>query len=163
MATEHRFSIEEVADFDAAWPDLEMLSLGIIDYHRPWDERALRADWSERMHGYLEGMQDSLTLIARNDAGAAVAFVTGKVEKDYGIFIESFAFIANFYVVPEARAQGVGSQLLRRFEDWARAEGATELRLHVNAGNELGQRFWEINQLHPIEYVMSKPLVEAGP
>lgn len=162
MATERTFHIEEVRDRDESWSDLKTLSLGIIEYHRPWNALALRADWAERMHDYVKVAPGHLTLIARNAAGKAVAFVNGSVTSDYGIFVETFAFINNFYVQPEARSQGVGREMLRRFEEWATAQGATDLRLNVLAGNDLGQRFWDASGFVPAEHVMSKPLGEAS-
>jgi hypothetical protein len=52
--------------------------------------------------------------------------------------------------------------MLRRFEEWAKADGATELRLNVNAGNDLGRRFWDRGGFEPAELVMRKPLEQAS-
>lgn len=152
------FTIDEVTDIDAVWADLEMLSLGIIEYHRPWDDRPLRDDWALRMREFLKVGPHDLTLIARDESGAALAFVTGNVSSDYGIFEETFSFINNFYVLPEARAQSVGTTMLQRFEEWAVRCGATTLRLHVNVGNDIGKRFWDRCGFVPTEQVMVRPL-----
>jgi len=43
--------------------------------------------------------------------------------------------IEGWYVVPEAREQGIGRALMRAAEDWARARGFTELASDAEVGN----------------------------
>src|SRR4051812_46433136 len=45
---------------------------------------------------------------------------------------ESALLVENLAVLPEARGAGVGSLLLQRAEDLARAAGRTEIRLYTN-------------------------------
>jgi len=51
--------------------------------------------------------------------------------------------IGLFMVASERWGQGAGQALLRRLEAWARAGGATWLRLGVVEGNARAERFWE--------------------
>lgn len=155
------FVIQRVTDLDADWADLEALSLGIIQYHQPWDARPLRPDWPQRMRDYLALKPDQIVMLARDDAGGAAGFVTGRIQRSPGIFELVTGFIDNMFVAEAARAQGVGSELLAAFEDWARNEGAAEILLHVNAQNSLGQRFWSGSGFAVTEHVMRRSL--AGP
>jgi GNAT superfamily N-acetyltransferase len=133
------FYIEEVSDLTAAWPELEPLTLGLIDYHRPWDERHLKPEWASIMLEHMKGQ--GLTLIARDSSGTAVGFVSGGVS-DAMIFSDMTGHIDNVFLTEAARRHGVGTKLLQRFEAWCVGHGASELRIEVNAGNEPGKRFW---------------------
>jgi ribosomal protein S18 acetylase RimI-like enzyme len=55
------------------------------------------------------------------------------------------AYITTIEVVPESRAHGIGSELLRRVEGSAHAEGAVEIRLHVDVENASAIRLYETN------------------
>jgi [ribosomal protein S18]-alanine N-acetyltransferase len=53
------------------------------------------------------------------------------------------AYIATIEVLPEMRCHGIGSELLRRIEGSAHAEGAIEIWLHVDAENASAIRLYE--------------------
>ena len=53
------------------------------------------------------------------------------------------AYIATIEVLPEMRGRGVGSELLRRIEGSAHAEGAVDIWLHVDAENTSAIRIYE--------------------
>jgi ribosomal protein S18 acetylase RimI-like enzyme len=153
--TSKGFVIEEVTDVSAAWPDLEPLVLGIIEYHRPWDQRVLKAGWAPIMREY---MARCLTLIARNEAGEAVGFLSGTVGPDVGIFEGVVGHIDNAFVIESARRLGVGQALRRRFEARCRDYGAGEIRLDVAKGNALGLAFWQRSGYEVTMHAMRKPL-----
>lgn len=46
-------------------------------------------------------------------------------------------YLEGWYVVPEARGQGVGRALVEAAEDWARAQGCTEFASDTEIDNEL--------------------------
>lgn len=46
-------------------------------------------------------------------------------------------YLEGWYVVPEQRLTGVGRALIRAAEDWARAQGCTELASDADPANEL--------------------------
>ena len=154
------FVIEQVEDLDAVWPEIEALLVGIIEYHRPWDARELRPDWSPRMREYMAS--GCTTFLARDAAGEAVGFIEGKVTHDYGIFVETVAHVDNAFVVESHRRQGVGAQLLQRFEDWSRDQGATDLALEFAHGNDLGLSFWRKSGFEPRQLVMGKRFEASG-
>jgi len=51
--------------------------------------------------------------------------------------------IGLFIIATARHASGVSNALYRDIEDWAKANGATWLRLGVVAGNARAERFWE--------------------
>lgn len=53
------------------------------------------------------------------------------------------AYIQTLEVIPDARGQGVGGELLRRMQDSAVAAGAEAIWLHVNAENGEAIRLYE--------------------
>lgn len=139
-ADERAFTIEEVTDMDAAWPEIEPLVAGIIDYHRPWDQRPLRPNWAAVMREYMAGQ--CTTLLARGTGGEALGFLSGTIRTDYGIFEGIEGHIDNAFVVEHARRRGVGSALRERFEALGRERSGRDVTLDVALGNRLGDAFW---------------------
>jgi ribosomal protein S18 acetylase RimI-like enzyme len=58
---------------------------------------------------------------------------------------EAVAYIQTIEVALDWRGQGVGGELLRRVEGSARAAGAGQILLHVDAGNAAAIRLYEAN------------------
>jgi len=54
-----------------------------------------------------------------------------------GCTTDRVGYLEGWYVIPEARGQGVGRSLVEAAEVWARAQGCTEFASDVEAGNEL--------------------------
>jgi GNAT superfamily N-acetyltransferase len=143
-----------------AWPDLEPLLEGIMAYHRPWDPRTPIDGWTSRIFEFME--KEGVTFLARDASGKVIGFLNGLLRKDQGVFLEPFAFVSNAFVEEDVRSLGVGTALLLRFEAWATADGAQDIRLNVNAANDLGLSFWRKNGFQTFEYILRKPLVEAA-
>jgi len=156
--TSKEFVIGEVTDTDAVWPELEGLVLGIIEYHRPWDQRVLRADWATRMREYMAS--HCFTLVARSESGAPLGFLSGTVGPDVGIFEGVVGHIDNAFVIESARRQGVGRALAERFEKRCRDEGARSIRLDVAAGNSMGFVFWAQASFVTSRFELEKRLEE---
>jgi GNAT superfamily N-acetyltransferase len=153
------FVIEEIHDLRGAWPEIEPLLEGIMEYHRPWEKRTPMPGWTNRLYEIMDTIEN-VTFLARDESRRAVGFLNGAVHKDQGIFREPFAFVNNAFVVEQARSHGVATALLRSFEVWARAAGAEDIRLNVSAGNELGLSFWAKSGFDTHEYIMRKPIAE---
>jgi GNAT superfamily N-acetyltransferase len=151
------YRVEEVRDVRAVWAELEPLVAGIIEYHRPWDARVLTDGWQGTIRELMAG-PGQYVLAGRDEAGKTVAFLHGSFHRNNLVFDDVFVFIENIYVLEEARHSGIGTELVERFEAWAREQGATDIRLHVNAGNALGQSFWNREGFTAFEYLMRKPL-----
>lgn len=150
--------VEAVADLAAVWTEVEPLAKGIIDYHETFRHQPLRDDWSIRLLEYMSRSNDeALTLLARDDSGASVGFLSGSV-RDGGIFQGKTSFVDNAFVAEGARSQGFGSEMLKQFEQWARLRGASEVKLDVVAANLLGLDFWTSRGFMVEMHIMRKEL-----
>jgi ribosomal-protein-alanine N-acetyltransferase len=87
-------------------------------------------------------------LVRQPDAATWIAELDGRI-CGFGLaewtreVKETVAYIQTLEVLPEARGQGAGSELLRRMENSARAAGAAEIWLHVGAENAVAIRVYE--------------------
>ena len=82
---------------------------------------------------------NSVTWVADQDgrvAGFSVAGFTSESDR-------TFAYIQTIEVAPSHRNQGIGSELLRRMEDSARAAGASVIWLHVDAENDAAVHLYQ--------------------
>jgi GNAT superfamily N-acetyltransferase len=102
-----------------------------------------------------------VTLLARDASGTAIGMLTGFVQRDFGIFEEVMGHIDNAFVYEAHRRGGVGRALLQRFEAWCRQRGATEVRLEVAQGNDLGLGFWRKSGYEPRQQVLGRMLGRA--
>jgi ribosomal protein S18 acetylase RimI-like enzyme len=133
--------IEEVRDLDADWPELKALYAELQAYHFPLTQREFVYDWQERLRAHLASAAESLILVARS-GGEAIGFITAGVNRSPALFNETFGYVGDAYVRPEARSLGVGQTMLAQVEAWCQTCGVDELRLSVVAANKLGVRFW---------------------
>ena len=154
------FSIEEVTDLDAVWPHLTRLFLGLVQYHKPWEQRQLRPDWESRWRDFIALGPDRLILMAWSGDRAA-GYVNARFQDDYGLFEEAYGFIDDAFVEADFRGRGLGRALLARAEAWCLRRGATELRLSAASENDLGVGFWKRSGFRVWHYSMSKEL-DAG-
>jgi aminoglycoside 6'-N-acetyltransferase I len=77
-------------------------------------------------------------LLAFDNAGMPVGFVELSI-RPYaeGCDTDSVAYLEGWYVVPEARQQGVGRALLQAALQWAREEGCSEFASDTLVDNEI--------------------------
>ncbi len=54
-----------------------------------------------------------------------------------GCATDNVGYLEGWYVMPEARRQGIGGALVRAAEDWARSQGCTELASDTQHDNSL--------------------------
>ncbi|BAN46198.1 GNAT family N-acetyltransferase [Metapseudomonas resinovorans] len=85
---------------------------------------------------------DSTLFIARNDAGEALGFT------QLYPFLSSLALapawlLSDLYVVPAARRQGVGEDLMNAARDHAQRTGACGIQLETAKTNLAGQALYE--------------------
>jgi GNAT superfamily N-acetyltransferase len=153
--------IEEVRDLDEAWPDLLALFLAFEDYNASFMERRLRPDWEKRWRESLALGPERLLLIARRGEDA-VGYLNARLIRDFGLIEQTFAYVSDAFVHEEHRREGIGTSLLDVAEQWCRDRDATELRLDVWAGNEVGARFWQRSGFKVQSTTLRKSLAGAG-
>jgi len=76
-------------------------------------------------------------LLAVEDSGVAVGFAELSIRAyAEGCVTDRIAYLEGWYVVPEARRQGVGRALVAAAEGWALAQGCTEFGSDALLDNE---------------------------
>ena len=77
-------------------------------------------------------------LVAEADPGQLVGFAELSI-RPYaeGCATDRIGYLEGWYVVPEARRQGVGRALVEASEAWARAQGCTEFASDTEVDNEI--------------------------
>jgi len=101
------------------------------------------------------------TLVALNSSGDAVGFAELSI-RSYAedCVTDRVAYLEGWYVVPEARRQGVGTALVRAAEEWARLQGCTEFASdalidnHVSAAAHRALGFQETVQIRCFRKVL---------
>ncbi len=79
-------------------------------------------------------------LVGINDQnGRLIAVIEGL----RGYPAEGIFWIGLMLVDPAQRGQGLGTQLMAEFEDWARRQGANQIRLGVVEENTKALKFWQ--------------------
>lgn len=64
-----------------------------------------------------------------------------------------YAYVSSVYVRPDARRQGVLRALLQVADEWSRARGLDEMRLHNVADSESAEEAWVALGFHVVEHV----------
>jgi len=77
------------------------------------------------------------TLVAQAVPGQLLGFVEISI-RTYaeGCTTDRVGYLEGWYVLPEARGQGIGRALVEAAEAWARAQGCTEFASDTEADNE---------------------------
>jgi len=125
------------------------LWLELVGYHRELDENMPKPS-QDGAHRYAQRIRYTLdddthlVLVAEEDE-ALVGYNLGMViDLLPDVFVsERAGMIADVYVRPEWRGQGVGTALMSAMRDWFALRGVTHYELYVAAVNEQGRRFWE--------------------
>jgi len=68
------------------------------------------------------------------------------------------AYLADCFVVPESRRQGIGRRLVQQALEWCQKRGAREVELGVLPDNPLGRAFWEALGFKPCRIEMRREL-----
>jgi len=94
---------------------------------------------AERL-SHMVDHDDHFVLVAANDVDEPVgwvhAYVARRVESD--VFVE----LGGMVVSGARRGAGIGSQLLREAEDWARSRHAAAMRVRSNVVRERAHQFY---------------------
>ena len=115
----------------ALWP------AGPVEEHEREIEAILAGAWS-RIFPYV-------VLVADSNDGAIAGFaeVTLRSRADGCDPMRPVGYLEGWYVVEAERRHGVGAQLLRAAEDWARGQGCTEMASDTWIDNEGAQQAHE--------------------
>ena len=87
---------------------------------------------------YFEGkLREPLqVLLAFGDHGEHAGFIELSIRAyAEGCLTDRVAFVEGWYVSPAVRGKGVGADLIRGAEDWARAQGCSELGSDAEVDN----------------------------
>ena len=69
-----------------------------------------------------------------------------------------YAYVSSVYVRPDVRRHGVLRALMLAADNWSRARGLDEMRLHNVVGNESAERAWSALGFQVVEQVRVKRL-----
>jgi aminoglycoside 6'-N-acetyltransferase I len=101
-----------------------------------WDETN-EDDHKTEMVDILEHPDTQLVLFAESDGGRLVGFLEASIRP----FVEDcetdhVGYLEGWFVEPAYRNLGVGRELVRQAETWAREHGCTEMASDAELGNE---------------------------
>ena len=131
-----KVSIADIFDLDTA---AGLFNQYRVFYGKPSDPEGARRFLSERLIH-----QQSVVLLARDDAGAAVGFV--QLYPTYSSVSMRKKFILNdLFVEPAARKSGVGAALLEEAKRVAEQYGALALTLSTAVDNQAAQHLYKSN------------------
>lgn len=101
-----------------------------------WDENASDDHRTEMME-ILSTPESQLVLVAEMVGGRLIGFLEASIRP----FVEdcvtdNVGYLEGWFVEPDHRLQGVGRELVRKAEYWARQKGCTEMASDAEVGNE---------------------------
>lgn len=101
-----------------------------------WDEND-DGDHRSEMMDILEHPDSQLVLVADSGDGALIGFLEASIRP----FVEDchtdhVGYLEGWYVDPDHRQKGIGGELVRNAENWARQKGCTEMASDAEVGNE---------------------------
>lgn len=125
----------------------------------PADPQRDSAHWAASL-----AQPTATTFVAELEPGQLAGFVTVAIQDEAHSLLQPMRIgrIGTVGVTPEWRGHGVGRALMQQAHDWARARGATELRLHVWAFNEAARRLYEELGYELRMLTLAKPLIPSG-
>lgn len=102
-----------------------------------WDE-TLEDDHREEMLDIIEHSDTQCVIVADEGNGRLLGFLEASIRP----FVEdcatdNVAYLEGWFVEPAYRRRGVGTELVKYAEEWARQKGCTEIASDAEIGNEL--------------------------
>ena len=96
-----------------------------------------REEFATEISRLLTDPGDTVTFIARDDAGGAVGFVEAALRHDYvnGCETSPVAFLEGIYTCPGHRRQGIARLMVDAVAEWGRQEGCTEFASDASIDN----------------------------
>ena len=102
-----------------------------------WDATG-EADHKSEMVDIIDHPDSQFVLVAEREAGALIGFLEVSIRP----FVEDcetdhVGYLEGWYVEPAVRGRGVGRELVRIAEQWAREKGCEEMASDAEIGNDL--------------------------
>ena len=92
------------------------------------------------MEDILADPKDNGVVVCEDDAGRLVGFAEVSLRKwAEGCLSSPVGYLEGWYVAEGARRQGVGGQLVRAAEAWARAKGCSEMASDTDLDNAVSE------------------------
>lgn len=135
MITIRQSGPQDRADIEACFFELQAFERSI--YSNRADPASMTAPYVDYLFGECAS-HDGAIFVAESE-GDVVGFICVICKMPAGNLYElaqEFAYISDLVVRESQRGQGIGSQLMKRAEEYAIAHGATRLRIGVLAANE---------------------------
>ena len=121
----------------------------------------LRADAPQRARRIFAAQleaENEVTLLAER-AGRAVGILRCiDAAGSPLLYPARYAYVASVYVAPAERRSGVLRALIDAAEEWSRARGLHEMRLHNAADNPLAGAAWDALGFEVVEVLRMRPL-----
>lgn len=130
--TEQNFRIRPITANDASeWFRLRKLL---------WDESSDEEHRTEMLDIY-EHYETQLVLVAETDGGRLIGFLEASIRP----FVEDchsdhVGYLEGWFVQTEYRKNGIGRELVKAAENWAKSKGCTEMASDSEVGNDLSLR-----------------------
>jgi len=125
-------------------PTLLQFEQGVITAERPFDPTLVPGAIKYYDLEMFITSPDVHILVAEENgelAGSGYARIK-QSEKAYYDF-ERYAYLGFMYVLPQYRGRGINNLIIDKLKEWVQAQGLTELRLQVYAGNDSAIKAYE--------------------
>jgi ribosomal protein S18 acetylase RimI-like enzyme len=130
-------------------PEMLRLWREMMDFHadrdprfRPKPSPEAEEAWANYLREDIFGHDSWCVLVAQED-GKLLGQILGELREPAPVFQpESYGYVTDIVVDPEARRAGVGRTMFDALREWMVDHGASYLRLQVLCSNEASQAFW---------------------
>lgn len=155
---------ERIDELEPLWRSLQEHHVALAPTLGGLPARSPQESWLLRRRKYAAALEDpgAFLLIAERPRGsigyALVSLAEGPSGWDYG---DRVADVETLAVAPDARGQGVGTQLMEAVERELVRRGVRTFRVLVIAANEDAIRFYEGRGLVPVSQVLLGRVADA--
>jgi ribosomal protein S18 acetylase RimI-like enzyme len=141
---------------------IQQLCFGLMQHVKQWS-RTLDENWILSVDGeaYLKSCvtQAGSTVLKATVDDTIAGFVIGSaVQKPYRLE-RKFAEIDFFFVAPQSRGQGVGTELMKGFEKWCKSQDVQVIRVETAYSNVDAQAFYRRRKFHNYEVVLERKII----
>jgi ribosomal protein S18 acetylase RimI-like enzyme len=153
-ASRIEFRAANEADIDA----ISGLWLESSQYHKGIDFRlAVRNDAVEHVRVFYSKLfkDENTRFIVASAENALIGYICIQIQEQPPIHFEKTSgFVDGFYVKPDYRHLGVGTELYQRALKWLKDKNIQSIRLMVSPNNSMGLAFWREQDFSELMYLM---------